>query len=536
VAGIVGPLLAGGIAAAAGGAAGWRWSFIALSVPSVIAGLYALRLREPARGAHERRSLGTEASDETSDAPQIPLGTAVRRLNQIKTLRYLYVGIGVLGFGLIAGGTLLSLYFEEQWNVGELGRGAIFSIMGIGTAVGLVVGGVGGDRLFRRDPAWPVFLVGASIVGYSLVTAGAIWMPALWMVVTVLVISLIGVGAATAPLRQIVAAVAPPELRSLAFALLGIYIALYGGFAGGIIFGAISDATSPRVALTFLVVPGAIGGSLMAYGARFVRKDIALVVADIKETQRAVERRKLRARNLLEVRNIDFSYGPVQVLFDVSLDVPEGEIIALLGTNGAGKSTLLRLVTGLDHPQRGSIRFDGHDITYLEAEQLLDLGIAQMPGGKAVFPGLTVGENLKVGAFSFRKDAKRITAEIDHVQAWFPVLGERRNQLASTLSGGEQQMLALGKAFLTRPRLLCIDELALGLAPQVVGSLLEIAREMHRQGTTIVIVEQSLNVACSIATTAVFLEKGHVRFTGPALQLLERPDLARSIFLEGATR
>lgn len=529
---IFGPLLAGAIAFVGG----WRWAFVVLAVPSVIAGLAALRLREPTRGAHERRTLGAKEEERPNEAPKIPLGTAVRRLNQIRTLRYLYVGIGMLGFGLVAAPALISLYLDEQWGVGELGRGAVFSIMGLGTTVGLVAGGIIGDRLFRRDPAWPVFLSGASIVLYSVVTAAALWLPVLWLVVAVLTVSLVGVGAATAPLRQIVAAVAPPQIRSLAFALLGIYIALYGGFAGGIIFGAISDATSPRISLTLLVIPGVVAGVLMAWGARHVRSDIALVVADVREAERAAARRRKAASNLLEVRNVDFSYGSVQVLFDVSLDVPEGEIVALLGTNGAGKSTLLRLVTGLDHPTRGSIRFDGDDITYLEAEQLLPLGIAQMPGGKAVFPGLTVVENLKAGAFSFRKDGERIAREIEQVEAWFPILHERRNQLASTLSGGEQQMLALGKAFLTRPRLLCIDELALGLAPQVVGSLLQIVREMHERGTTVVIVEQSLNVACSIASTAVFLEKGHVRFIGPARELLERPDLARSVFLEGATR
>jgi branched-chain amino acid transport system ATP-binding protein len=226
----------------------------------------------------------------------------------------------------------------------------------------------------------------------------------------------------------------------------------------------------------------------------------------------------------------------VQVLFDVSLDVPEGDIVALLGTNGAGKSTLLRVITGLGHPTRGTVRFDGQDTTYLEAEQLLSIGIAQMPGGKAVFPGLSVIENLRVGAFTFRKDTARVEREIKQVEEWFPILAERRNQPASTLSGGEQQMLAIGKAFLTRPRLLCIDELSLGLAPGVVASLLEIVREMHQRGTTIVIVEQSLNVALTLAETAVFMEKGQVRFVGPARELLERPDLARSVFLEGAAR
>ena len=537
VAGVIGPLFAGGVAAAAGGGAGWRWAFIALAIPSMLAGLNALRLREPERGGHERRSVQATAVsvDAGGEVPHIPLATAVRRLTSIRSLRYLYAGIGVLGFALFSAPPLLSVYLEEHWDVAELGRGAIFSIISLGTAGGLLLGGIMGDRLFRHDPGWPVFLVGAAIGSYGVITAAAVWLPALPLVVLVLALGLIGVGTATAGLRQVVAAVAPPALRSLAFAMLGIYIALYGGFLGGVIFGAIADATSPQVALTLLAVPSAIAGVLMAFGARFVRDDIAMVVADIRQADQAA-RRRTTTRHLLEVRNLDFAYGPVQVLFDVDLDVPEGEILALLGTNGAGKSTLLRAITGLDHPLRGSIRFDGHDTTYLEAEQLLALGIAQMPGGKAVFPGLTVRENLKVGAFTFRKDAARVEQEIAQVEQWFPILRDRRDQLASTLSGGEQQMLALGKAFLTRPRLLCIDELSLGLAPQVVASLLEIVREMHARGTTILIVEQSLNVALSLATTAVFMEKGQVRFTGPARELLERPDLARSVFLEGAAR
>ncbi len=539
-AGIIGPILAGAIAAVAG----WRWAFAVLAIPSVIAALAALRLREPRRGQHERGDTDTEIGPvgakepDDADVPDIPLATAMRRLTSIRTLKYLYVGIGVLGFGLVAGGTLISVYFEEQWGVGELGRGFLFSIMAVGTAGGLLVGGVVGDRLFRHNPSWPLYLVGAGIAAYSAITSIAVWMPALWLVVTVLTLALAGVGAATASLRLVVAAVAPPNLRSLAFAMLGIYIALYGGFLGGIIFGAIADATSPRVSLSLLVGPGLVAGLLIAHGARYVRADIAEIVADLRaeEVRRVRVTRPDSSRSLLEIRNLDFSYGPVQVLFDVDLEVPEGEIVALLGTNGAGKSTLLRAITGLDHPTRGTIHFDGHDVTYLEAEQLLGLGIAQMPGGKAVFGGLSVAENLRVGAFTFRKDRARIDAEVAQVEAWFPILAERRTQLAAKLSGGEQQMLALGKAFLTRPRLLCIDELSLGLAPGVVASLLDIVREMHRRGTTIVIVEQSLNVALSLATTAVFMEKGQVRFTGAAKELLERPDLARSVFLDGAAR
>ncbi len=544
IAGVVGPLFAGGVAFAVGGEEGWRWAFIAAVPLSVIAALSAFKLREPQRGGHERDSVGgdaapghTELDGRADDAgPRIPLGTALRRLLEIRSLRYLYLGIGVMGFGLVSGPLLLSLHFEEALGINELGRGVIFTVLAAAGLVGLPFGGVVADRLFRHDPSWPLFLIGALVIAYTAVTAVALYLPGVLVPVGVLFVASASVAATPAAVRQMVAATSPPAVRSLSFAMLGVYILLFGGFLGGALFGAISDATSPRFALTLLVLPGLVAGALVAHGSRFVDGDIGMVVADLREEQRAATRRRQAVTNLLEVRNLDFRYGSARVLFDVSLDVPEGEILALLGTNGAGKSTLLRAITGLDHPVRGSIRFDGHDVTYLEAEQLLRLGIAQMPGGKATFPSLTVLENLRVGAYTFRRDQQRVEREIRQVEEWFPVLGQRRSQAAGTLSGGEQQMLALGKAFLTRPRLLCIDELSLGLSPSVTGSLLGIVREMHARGTTIVIVEQSLNVALSLASTAVFMEKGQVRFAGPAAELLERPDLARSVFLEGAGR
>ena len=547
IAGILGPPLAGAIAYLAGGEEGWRWAFVLFAIPSVLLGLAALRLREPSRGGQERRGVvddgvapqaeASTATDEVAEdaTPRIPLGTGMRRLLDIQSLRYLFLGIGVLGFGLVAGPALMSLYLEDLWGVGEFGRGVIFSIMAIGSFAGMPLGGIVSDRLFRRDPSWPLFAIGAAIALYTVVTSIVIYLPALWMVVAGLVLSLVGVGVASAGLRLVLAAVSPPALRSLSFAMLGIFIFVFGGFLGGFLFGSISDATDPRFALTMLVFPGVLAGGLVAFGSKFVHGDLAMVVEDILEAERAAERRRQEgAAHLVEVRNLDFSYGPVQVLFDVDLDVPEGEVIALLGTNGAGKSTLLRAITGLDHPTRGSIRFGGQDITFLETEQLLDLGICQMPGGKAVFPGLTVEENLRVGTHTFRKDRQRVREEIAQVEAWFPVLRERRDQLASTLSGGEQQMLAVGKAFLTRPRLLCIDELSLGLAPAITASLLEIVREMHQRGTTIIIVEQSVNIALTLASRAVFMEKGQVRYQGDAQQLLDHPELLRSVFLEGA--
>ena len=229
------------------------------------------------------------------------------------------------------------------------------------------------------------------------------------------------------------------------------------------------------------------------------------------------------------------AYGPVQILFGVDFDVDEGEIVALPGTTGAGKSTLLKGICGLVKPRRGAVSFAGEDITTLAADVTTRRGVSLMPGGKGVFPTLTVAENLRLAAWLIRDDNERVDSARREVLELFPILGQRHTQMAGNLSGGEQQMLALGGALMTRPQLLMIDELSLGLAPTIVGQLLEVVREIHRRGTTIVIVEQSVNVALNLAERAVFMEKGEVRFEGPAAQLLDRPDILRSVFIAGAS-
>ncbi len=239
---------------------------------------------------------------------------------------------------------------------------------------------------------------------------------------------------------------------------------------------------------------------------------------------------------LLSCRGVDVSYDKVQILFGVDLDVEQGEIIALLGTNGAGKSTLLKAVSGLVDPHGGQIFFAGRDITHNDAVSTAKLGIVQVPGGKAVFPTLTVAEHFRAGCWLYEKeDPAEIAARTAQVLEMFPRLGERWDQMAGNLSGGEQQQLALGMAFIAKPALLIIDELSLGLAPAIVGQLLDIVRQIHAEGATIILVEQSVNVALTIATRAYFMEKGEVRFSGPTAELLERDDILRSVFLQGAS-
>jgi ABC-type branched-subunit amino acid transport system ATPase component len=238
-----------------------------------------------------------------------------------------------------------------------------------------------------------------------------------------------------------------------------------------------------------------------------------------------------RTASLLELDEIHFSYGAVPVLFGVSLAVAEGEVLGLLGTNGAGKSTVLRVLAGLDPPTAGRVVLRGRDITALPAEQRCRAGIGLVMGGKAVFPDLTVRENLELGGFTLGAELReRIERELGR----FPQLATRLDVLAGSLSGGQQQQLAIAKALLPDPQLLCIDELSLGLAPAAVAELLAVVRELCAGGVTCVLVEQSLNLAAELCGRAVFLEKGRVRFEGDPAELLERGDLARAVFLGGA--
>jgi branched-chain amino acid transport system ATP-binding protein len=238
---------------------------------------------------------------------------------------------------------------------------------------------------------------------------------------------------------------------------------------------------------------------------------------------------------LLRCRDVDVAYGPVQVLFGVDLDIAQGEIVALLGTNGAGKSTILKAISGLVKPIKGTIEFAGQDITGMPANKTAALGLVQMPGGKGTFPTLTVEDNLKLAGWLVKDDKDRLAAALDNVFTMFPILKERYKQQAGNLSGGEQQMLTLGQSLLNEPKLLMIDELSLGLAPAIVGQLIDVVKQIHAEGTTIIVVEQSINVALTLAERAVFMEKGEVRFSGATQELLERPDILRSVFIAGAS-
>ena len=239
-------------------------------------------------------------------------------------------------------------------------------------------------------------------------------------------------------------------------------------------------------------------------------------------------------QDLLSVRGLEVAYDGVDVLFGVDLDVAEGQITALLGTNGAGKSTLLRAIGGVAPVVGGSISLDGVELTDLAPEEIPRHGVAQMPGGQGLFPSLTVDENLRAASWLLRDDRSEADRRIAEARRRFPFIADRGSDEAGDLSGGQQQQLAVAMAFIAKPRLLLIDELSMGLAPVIVEQLLRELLALREEGTTIVVVEQSVNVALTIADHAYFMEKGEVRFSGSAADLLDQPDLLRSVYLQGA--
>jgi branched-chain amino acid transport system ATP-binding protein len=231
---------------------------------------------------------------------------------------------------------------------------------------------------------------------------------------------------------------------------------------------------------------------------------------------------------LLEIRDLDVHYGAIHALHGVSLQVEAGQIVTLIGANGAGKSTTLRAISGMVKPTRGEIRFDGQPITGRPPHELVRLGIAQAPEGRGIFANLTVDENLEIGSYIRRGDRAGVAKDREHVLTLFPRLRERLQQNAGTLSGGEQQMLAIGRAMLARPRLLLLDEPSLGLAPQIVRTIFHIIREINAEGTTILLVEQNAHLALKIAHVGYVLEVGRIVMADDAARLAASDEVRKA--------
>ncbi|MEE3211144.1 MAG: ATP-binding protein, partial [Actinomycetota bacterium] len=532
---VLSPVLVGAVAVAANGPGevdGWRWAYYLFGIPVALLAIAAFFLKEPPRGQWEKIDVLGESFVEEDPLP-VSLDAAFSRLMQIRTIKTVVVGFSALGFGLFTVPVLESLYLEERWNLDPLDRGITITVGGLFAILGLLYVGPKFDRLWREDPTRSLRMVGICI------GVGTLFKPIQYAVPNVPLFITFGVPqtvlfiAAFAMVGPLMQSIVPYRLRGSGTALITLYIFFIGAAGGGLISLLFTDAWGPRTTALVLSVPTSIlGGWILYRGARHIRHDLSLNVQELLDEQDEEKRRHESGEiPALQVNNLDFCYGPVQVLFDVGFELRKGETLALLGTNGAGKSTLLRVISGLGTPRRGVVRLGGRTITYTSPQLRAALGIHQLPGGKGVFPGMTVHQNLTMGAYIHRRDRDDVTGRIDQVLELFPDLAQRQGQGAASLSGGQQQMLALARVLLHDPEILLIDELSLGLAPTVVQDLLGLIERLQEQGQTIIIVEQSLNVALAVADRAIFLEKGQIRFEGPAQELLERDDLVRAVFL-----
>ena len=532
---VISPILVGGIAAIANGPGevdGWRWAYYLLGIPVAMAAMAAFFLKEPQRGRWEKEDVLGESFTEDDPLP-VSLDAAFSRLMRIRTVKSVVVGFSALGFGLFTAPVLENLWLEDEFGLESFERGAWATAAGIFTVLSLVYVGPKFDRLWRENPTRTLHMIGA-LIGFSAVFKPIQWaMPTVPLFIAFSIPTLVMLSTAFAMVGPVMQAIVPYRLRGSGTALITLYIFFIGGTGGGLISFMFADAWGPRVTTLVLTIPSAvIGGWIMYRSARHVRQDLSLNVQELFDEQD--EQRRTAGDGevpALQLNNIDFSYGPVQVLFDVAFEVRKGETLALLGTNGAGKSTILRVISGLGIPQRGVVRLGGRTVTYTSPQLRSRLGIQQLPGGNGVFPDMTVHQNLVMGAYIHRSDGDDVARRISSVLELFPDLERRQDQRAGSMSGGQQQMLALARVLLHEPEVLLIDELSLGLAPTVVHDLLELIERLQERGQTIILVEQSLNVALSIADRAIFLEKGQVRFEGSAQELLERDDMARAVFL-----
>jgi branched-chain amino acid transport system ATP-binding protein len=512
---------------------GFRTTFMVVGAPIAVMGVIALlRLREPVRGYFERRTAGaSEDVAEHEDEPQ-SLGEAWRTVWSVRTVRRFAVANVFLAFEAAVVDLFIGFFLLERYGLDAAQR-SLLSLPP--TVVALAAGVYGGsliDRLTTRNPGRVLTVYAAFGIVGTIGTIGLAIAPPLWVILVLRCLNAAGAALVGPGALAVYSQVIPPSIRTQGLQVTGLATlpsSIIGLQVGSAIFSEYGYTTVFLFGVPFTIIGGLIAMTAGGFFDLDRRNAIAASVA-------AEEHRQALAAGddkLLVCRDVDVAYDGVQVLFGVDLDVHDGELIALLGTNGAGKSTLLRAISGSQEASAGAIVYNGRDITHMPPHEIAGRGIVHMPGGRGVFPGLTVRENLLLGNWVNDDPPEEVRARLQEVLEIFPILRERADANANALSGGEQQQLSLAQAFLMKPRLLMIDELSLGLAPAVVGQLLEIVKEIHRRGVTIIVVEQSVNVALNLAEKAIFMEKGEVKFFGETKDLLRRPDILRAVYVKG---
>jgi branched-chain amino acid transport system ATP-binding protein len=511
---------------------GWRLPFALFVIPSIVFVLMGMRLREPGRGHFERAAAGADEDVVGTDEVPPSFAESIRILWAIGTLRRIFYALPFLAAAFIGLVALTSLYYQQVFHMGDFSRGFIVAIAEPGQVVAILLGIPLAARLMMRDPGAALRMLAFVAIGVAACWTVFCFAPWVWLAITMHCLTAAFLALLTPGIYATLSLAIPPKARAMGYSFAALFI--LPGLLSLYVIGGIADTYGIRIGLFIATPLFLIGSWVLASGSIYVKSDINRVWTSTAAQAEVALKRKQGEVKLLLVRNVDVHYDGVQVLFGVNFEVDAGEVVALLGTNGAGKSTLIKTISGLVQATNGAVVFDGRDMTYAPPNEVAERGVVMMPGGQGVFPSISVADHLRLAGWIHRKNPDHVKATTDRVFELFPILAERMSEPAGNLSGGQQQMLAMGMAFIEGPRLLMIDELSLGLAPAIVEQLLPLVRELAANGTTIVLVEQSVNLALTVADTAYFMEKGEIRFHGPTKELLERPDVLRSVFLEGA--
>jgi ABC-type branched-subunit amino acid transport system ATPase component/predicted MFS family arabinose efflux permease len=521
----VGPLAAGLLAYSFG----WRLPFFLFAIPTVVFVVLAWRMREPLRGEHERRLAGASEEAAMTEEERPSFAEGWRMVWRIETLRRIWWSLPFLAASLIGFAVLASLVYEQIFDLDERARGFAIAAVEPVQLIGLIYGARIATRLLARGPERVMEFLGhiAFVVSVALVV---------FALAPNIVVALVAHGVITAAMAILAPGILatlslaiPPRARSMGFSVASLWV--IPGLVVLPVIGWIGDKYGLRWGMLIMVPVFIVGGVIISTTKHTIARDIGEVWRGAAARgEMAYERSKGRSPLLL-VRGLKVGYDHVRVLHDIDLDVQEGEVLALLGTNGAGKSTLLKAIAGVTEADHGAVVLDGRDITHAPPHEIAALGVSLMPGGTGVFPTLTVEENLRLSAWLDRHDRKRSAQAVAAALDPFPALESRRRDRAGDLSGGQQQQLGLAMALLSSPKLLLVDELSLGLAPVIVAKLLPLIEQARDRGTTVILVEQSADVALAVSQRAIFLEKGEIRFIGPASELRGRTDLLRAVFL-----
>jgi ABC-type branched-subunit amino acid transport system ATPase component len=526
----------------------WRVPFIVFAVPILVVVLVGLRLREPARGAYEEAARQQQVGDGAGPvvAPATPaaqataapleappsFGEAWRMVWKIGVLRRIFFALPFLAASLAGFSSLASLQYQQTFHLGVVQRAYLVAPVQVFVLVGLVIGAAVGTRLAARG----THLIFGMLAVAAVVASGFAVLFALAPSVPVAFFADAGIEASLAIVGPGVLAVLslaiPARARSVGFSIGALFVV--PGLVVIPVVGAIGDAVGFRYGMLILVPVFLIGGLVVASAGSLIEADVKDVWLSMHTRQEMLGARARGELPLLAVRGLDVGYDGVPVLRAVDFEIAEGEIVALVGTNGAGKSTLLRAIAGITEADNGAVVFDGRDITHTPPDEIACLGVGLMPGGDGVFPTLTVEDNLRAAAWQTRRHGGGADEQVESTLEGFAVLAERRGDRAGDLSGGQQQMLALAMALLAAPKLLLIDELSLGLAPLVVEQLLDSVRALRQEGTAVLLVEQSVTVAVSVADRVYVMDTGAIRFQGPAAEVRDHPELLWSIYVRHA--